>query len=158
MIDNITITKREVLSDNWYTLRKITYTYTKPDGSTHTQSREAYDRGNGAAIMLYNKDQKTDILTRQFSLPTYINDNESGLHADFEKWLEKLAPEKPHSQYAHNGFEDNADAHLKRQIMGRETVGAVTNGKLDLGTWEQIVDGEFDGKRRKRVLVKIIGE
>lgn len=79
MIDNITITKREVLSDNWYTLRKITYTYTKPDGSTHTQSREAYDRGNGAAIMLYNKDQKTVILTRQFRLPTYINGNESGL-------------------------------------------------------------------------------
>ncbi len=79
MIDNITITKREVLSDNWYTLRKITYSYTKPDGSTHTQSREAYDRGNGAAIMLYNKDQKTVILTRQFRLPTYINGNESGL-------------------------------------------------------------------------------
>ena len=79
MIDNITITKREVLSDNWYTLRKITYTYTKPDGSTHTQSREAYDRGNGAAIMLYNKEQKTVILTRQFRLPTYINGNESGL-------------------------------------------------------------------------------
>lgn len=79
MIDNITITKREILSDNWYTLRKITYTYTKPDGSTHTQSREAYDRGNGAAIMLYNKDQKTVILTRQFRLPTYINGNESGL-------------------------------------------------------------------------------
>jgi len=88
----------------------------------------------------------------------FINDNESGLHADFEKWLEKLAPEKPHSQYAHNGFEDNADAHLKRQVMGRETVVAVTNGKLDLGTWEQNFYGEFDGKRRKRVLVKIIGE
>ena len=79
MIDNITITKRDILSDNWYTLRKITYTYTKPDGSTHTQSREAYDRGNGAAIMLYNKEQKTVILTRQFRLPTYINGNESGL-------------------------------------------------------------------------------
>ncbi len=88
----------------------------------------------------------------------FINDNESGLHQDFEKWLEKLAPELPHSQYAHNGFEDNADAHLKRQIMGRETVVAVTNGKLDFGTWEQIFYGEFDGKRRKRVLVKIIGE
>jgi secondary thiamine-phosphate synthase enzyme len=88
----------------------------------------------------------------------FINDNESGLHADFEKWLEKLAPETPQSQYAHNGFEDNADAHLKRQVMGRETVVAVTNGKLDLGTWEQIFYGEFDGKRRKRVLVKIIGE
>ena len=88
----------------------------------------------------------------------FINDNESGLHADFEKWLEKLAPEKPHSQYAHNGGEDNADAHLKRQIMGREVVVAITAGKLDLGPWEQIFYGEFDGKRRKRVLVKIIGE
>ena len=88
----------------------------------------------------------------------FINDNESGLHSDFERWLEKLAPEKPHSQYAHNGFEDNADAHLKRQVMGREVVVAVTDGKLDLGTWEQIFYGEFDGRRRKRVLVKIIGE
>jgi secondary thiamine-phosphate synthase enzyme len=88
----------------------------------------------------------------------FINDDESGLHQDFEKWLEKLAPEKPHSQYAHNGFEDNADAHMKRQIMGREVVVSVTGGKLDFGTWEQIFYGEFDGKRRKRVLVKIIGE
>jgi len=88
----------------------------------------------------------------------FINDHESGLHSDFEKWLEKLAPEKPHSQYAHNGYEDNADAHLKRTIMGREAVIAVTNGQLDFGTWEQIFYGEFDGKRTKRVLVKIIGE
>jgi secondary thiamine-phosphate synthase enzyme len=88
----------------------------------------------------------------------FINDDEQGLHADFEKWLEKLAPEKPYSQYAHNGFEDNADAHLKRSIMGREVVVAVTEGKLDLGPWEQIFYGEFDGKRKKRVLVKIIGE
>lgn len=88
----------------------------------------------------------------------FINDDESGLHSDFERWLEKLAPEKPHSQYAHNGFEDNADAHLKRQVMGREVVVAVTEGKLDLGTWERIFYGEYDGKRRKRVLVKIIGE
>ena len=88
----------------------------------------------------------------------FVNDNESGLHADFEKWLEKLAPEKPHSQYAHNGAEDNADAHLKRQVMGREVVVAVTGGELDLGPWEQIFYGEFDGMRRKRVLVKIIGE
>ena len=88
----------------------------------------------------------------------FINDNESGLHSDFERWLEKLAPEKPHSQYSHNGFEDNADAHLKRTIMGREAVVAVTNGKLDFGTWEQIFYGEFDGMRNKRVLVKIIGE
>jgi secondary thiamine-phosphate synthase enzyme len=88
----------------------------------------------------------------------FINDNESGLHHDFEVWLEKLAPEKPHSQYRHNGFEDNADAHLKRSIMGREVVVAVTGGKLDFGPWEQIFYGEFDGKRKKRVLVKIIGE
>ena len=88
----------------------------------------------------------------------FINDDESGLHQDFEKWLETLAPEKPHSQYRHNGFEDNADAHLKRQLMGREVIAAVTDGKLDFGTWEQIFYGEFDGKREKRVLVKIIGE
>lgn len=88
----------------------------------------------------------------------FINDDESGLHRDFERWLEKLAPEKPYSQYDHNGSEDNADAHLKRTIMGREVVVAVTDGKLDFGPWEQIFYGEFDGKRRKRVLVKIIGE
>ncbi len=88
----------------------------------------------------------------------FINDNESGLHRDFERWLEKLAPEKPYDQYHHNGYEDNADAHLKRTIMGREAVCAVTNGKLDFGTWEQIFYGEFDGRRNKRVLVKIIGE
>ena len=88
----------------------------------------------------------------------FINDNESGLHNDFEWWLEKLAPEKPYDQYAHNGFEDNADAHLKRTIMGREVVCAITNGKLDFGTWERIFYGEFDGKRTKRVLIKIIGE
>ena len=88
----------------------------------------------------------------------FINDNESGLHADFEKWLEKLAPEKPHAQYQHNGAEDNADAHLKRSVMGRECVVAVTAGRLDFGPWEQIFYGEFDGKRAKRVLIKIIGE
>ncbi len=88
----------------------------------------------------------------------FINDDEPGLHQDFEVWLEKLAPEKPHSQYHHNGFEDNADAHLKRSVMGREVVVAVTEGKLDFGPWEQIFYGEFDGKRKKRVLVKIIGE
>jgi len=88
----------------------------------------------------------------------FINDDESGLHQDFEKWLEKLAPEKPHSQYNHNTFEDNADAHLKRTIMGREVVVAITAGKLDFGPWEQIFYGEFDGKRKKRILVKIIGE
>lgn len=88
----------------------------------------------------------------------FINDDESGLHHDFEVWLEKLAPEKPHSQYRHNGFEDNADAHMKRQLMGREVVVAVTNGMLDFGPWEQIFYGEYDGMRRKRVLVKIIGD
>ncbi len=88
----------------------------------------------------------------------FINDDEPGLHHDFEKWLETLAPEKPYSQYRHNGFEDNADAHLKRTVMGREVVVAVSGGRLDFGPWEQIFYGEFDGKRRKRVLVKIIGE
>jgi secondary thiamine-phosphate synthase enzyme len=88
----------------------------------------------------------------------FINDDEPGLHNDFEAWLEGLAPEKPYSRYQHNGFEDNADAHLKRSIMGREVVAAVTGGKLDFGPWERIFYGEFDGKRKKRVLVKIIGE
>lgn len=88
----------------------------------------------------------------------FINDDESGLHHDFEVFLEKLAPEKPHGQYEHNGYEDNADAHLKRQIMGREVVVAVTNGRLDFGPWEQIFYGEFDGLRDKRLLIKIIGE
>jgi len=88
----------------------------------------------------------------------FINDDEAGLHQDFKDWLEKLAPHEPVSQYRHNVGEDNADAHLKRQIMGREVVVAITNGKLDLGPWEQIFYGEFDGRRRKRVLIKIIGE
>ena len=88
----------------------------------------------------------------------FINDDEGGLHKDFERWLEKLAPEKPHSQYDHNGYEDNADAHMKRSVMGREVVVAITEGKLDFGPWEQIFYGEFDGLRRKRILVKIIGE
>ena len=88
----------------------------------------------------------------------FINDDEAGLHADFERWLEHLAPEKPYAQYAHNTGEDNADAHLKRSIMGREVVVAITAGRLDFGPWEQIFYGEFDGRRRKRVLVKIIGE
>ena len=88
----------------------------------------------------------------------FINDDESGLHQDFETWLEKLAPEKPYSQYHHNGYEDNADAHLKRTIMGREVVVAITNGRLDFGTWEQIFYYELDGLRNKHVLIKIIGE
>jgi secondary thiamine-phosphate synthase enzyme len=92
------------------------------------------------------------------SASVFINDDESGLHADYERWLEKLAPEKPHNAYEHNRTgEDNADAHLKRQIMGREVVVAITGGRLDFGPWEQIFYGEFDGRRRKRVLVKIIG-
>ncbi len=88
----------------------------------------------------------------------FINDDEPGLHQDFEKFLEKIAPEKPYSQYLHNGYEDNADAHIKRQIFGREVVCSITKGKLDFGPWEQIFYGEFDGKRNKRVLVKIIGD
>lgn len=89
----------------------------------------------------------------------FINDDERGLHKDFENWLEKIAPEKPHSQYFHNQTgEDNADAHIKRTIMGREVVVAITKGQLDFGPWEQIFYGEFDGKRTKRVLIKIIGE
>jgi secondary thiamine-phosphate synthase enzyme len=88
----------------------------------------------------------------------FINDDEGGLHRDLERFLEKLAPEKPYEQYEHNGYEDNADAHLKRSVMGRECVCAVTNGKLDFGPWEQIFYGEFDGKRDKRILIKIIGE
>ena len=92
------------------------------------------------------------------SASVFINDDEAGLHRDYERWLEKLAPEKPYDQYDHNGYEDNADAHLKRTIMGREVVVAITDGQLDFGPWEQIFYGEFDGLRKKRVLVKIIGE
>jgi secondary thiamine-phosphate synthase enzyme len=88
----------------------------------------------------------------------FINDDEPGLHGDFETWLERLAPEKPYSQYAHNGFEDNGDAHLKRSVMGREVVVAVTEGRLDFGPWEQVFYGEFDGMRKKKVMIKIIGE
>ncbi|MFW5894646.1 MAG: secondary thiamine-phosphate synthase enzyme YjbQ [Bacillota bacterium] len=88
----------------------------------------------------------------------FINDDESGLHQDYEAFLERIAPEKPHDQYKHNKVEDNADAHIKRQLMGREAVVAVSEGQLDFGPWEQIFYGEFDGKRAKRVLIKIIGE
>ncbi len=88
----------------------------------------------------------------------FINDDESGLHYDYEQWLERLAPHEPVSQYRHNSYEDNGDAHMKRQVMGREVVVAITGGKLYFGTWERIFYGEFDGRRRKRVLVKIIGE
>ena len=92
------------------------------------------------------------------SASVFINDDEAGLHQDFENWLEKLAPEKPYNQYHHNSYEDNADAHLKRTIMGREVTVAITDSKLDFGPWEQIFYGEFDGNRKKRVLIKIIGE
>ncbi|HUS87353.1 MAG TPA: secondary thiamine-phosphate synthase enzyme YjbQ [Bacteroidales bacterium] len=109
-----------------------------------------YDSGIKEGLCLVN--------AMHITSSVFINDDESGLHHDYEVWLEKLAPEKPYSQYRHNGFEDNADAHLKRTIMGREVVVAVTEGKLDFGPWEQIFYGEFDGKRRKRVLVKIIGD
>ena len=88
----------------------------------------------------------------------FINDDEPGLHSDFEAFLERVAPEKPYSQYRHNEYEDNADAHIKRQIMGREVVCAVTDGELDFGTWEQIFYGEYDGMRNKRIMIKIIGE
>ncbi|MGI6595787.1 MAG: secondary thiamine-phosphate synthase enzyme YjbQ [Candidatus Ratteibacteria bacterium] len=88
----------------------------------------------------------------------FINDDEYGLHRDFEKWLEKIAPYQPIAQYHHNVSEDNADAHMKRQVMGREVVVSITNGKIDFGPWEQIFYGEFDGRRNKRVLIKIIGE
>jgi secondary thiamine-phosphate synthase enzyme len=96
--------------------------------------------------------------TMHITASVYINDDESGLLQDYDDWLEKLAPHEPVSQYRHNGAEDNADAHLKRQVMGREVVCAVTGGRLDFGPWEQIFYGEFDGRRKKRVLIKIIGE
>src|SRR5687768_13428687 len=99
------------------------------------------------------------ISAMHISASVFINDDESGLHQDYERWLEKLAPHEPVDQYRHNDTgEDNADAHLKRQIMGREVIVAITDGALDFGPWEQIFYGEFDGRRRKRVLVKIIGE
>ena len=129
----------------------------------NTQSRRAYinitgeierclkESGIKEGIVLCN--------AMHITASVFINDDERGLHSDFEKWLEKLAPEKPYEDYMHNDTgEDNADAHLKRSIMGREVVVAVTNGKLDFGPWEQIFYGEFDGKRKKRALVKIIGE
>ena len=116
---------------------------------TDTVSECLRESGISEGILLCN--------AMHITASVFINDDESGLHQDIEVWLEGLAPEKPYSRYRHNGYEDNADAHLKRTIMGREVVVAVTAGKLDLGPWEQIFYGEFDGKRRKRVLVKIIG-
>ena len=117
---------------------------------THELERTIQESGVQEGLLLCN--------AMHITASVFINDDESGLHNDFEVWLEKLAPEKPHSQYAHNGYEDNADAHLKRTIMGREVVVAITKGRLDLGTWERIFYGEFDGNRQKRVLIKIIGE
>ncbi len=108
------------------------------------------ESGIGEGLVLVN--------AMHITASVFINDDEPGLHRDFERWLEKLAPHEPVSQYDHNNGEDNADAHLKRTIMGREVVVAITGGKLDFGPWEQIFYGEFDGRRRKRVLVKIIGE
>lgn len=127
----------------------------------HTLTRRDYINITEDVQKIINKSTIQDGLVlvnaMHITASVFINDDEGGLHQDFETFLEKLAPEKPYSQYKHNGYEDNADAHLKRQIMGREVVMAITNGKLDLGTWEQIFYGEFDGKRNKRVLVKIIG-
>ena len=108
------------------------------------------ESGVGEGLVLVN--------AMHITASVFINDDEGGLHRDFERWLERLAPEKPYSQYEHNGGEDNADAHLKRTLMGREVVVAITAGRLDLGPWEQIFYYELDGKRDKRVLVKVIGE
>ena len=127
-----------------------------------TKTRRAYLNITPKVEELVQKSGVTEGLclvnAMHITTSVFINDDEPGLHRDFERWLEKLAPEKPHSQYDHNGFEDNADAHLKRQVMGREVVVAITGGKLDFGPWEQIFYGEFDGMRRKRVLVKILGD
>ena len=123
--------------------------------------RELVNITSDIEVCLHESDVKEGLClvnAMHITSSVFINDDENGLHQDFENWLEKLAPEKPYSQYHHNGYEDNGDAHLKRTIMGREVVVAITNGKLDFGPWEQIFYGEFDGMRRKRVLVKIIGE
>ena len=128
----------------------------------HTNTRRAFvnitSQVAGAVVKSGVKEGLCLVNAMNITASVFINDHESGLHQDMERWLEKLAPEKPHSQYAHNGYEDNADAHLKRSVMGREVVVAITAGKLDFGTWEQIFYGEFDGMRDKRVLIKIIGE
>ena len=116
---------------------------------THTVQNAVSKSGIQEGLVLVN--------AMHITASVFINDDEGGLHQDFERFLERLAPEKPYSQYAHNGYEDNADAHLKRQIMGREVVVAITQGRLDLGPWEQIFYGEFDGKRKKRVLIKVLG-
>jgi secondary thiamine-phosphate synthase enzyme len=129
----------------------------------HVKTRRAFVNITPEIIKLVTKSKIQEGLclvnAMHITASVFINDNESGLHKDYEKWLEKLAPHAPIEQYDHNRTgEDNADAHLKRQVMGREVVVAITNGELDFGPWEQIFYGEFDGKRPKRVLVKIIGE
>jgi secondary thiamine-phosphate synthase enzyme len=129
----------------------------------NTQSRRAFINITGQVEEALRESEIKEGLclvnAMHITASVFINDDESGLHKDYEKWLEKLAPHEPVNQYQHNDTgEDNADAHMKRQLMGREVVVAVTNGQLDFGTWEQIFYGEFDGKRKKRVLVKIIGE
>ncbi|KXK13586.1 MAG: isopentenyl-diphosphate delta-isomerase, type 2 [Chloroflexi bacterium OLB14] len=129
----------------------------------NTQSRRAFINITGQVEEALRESEIKEGLclvnAMNITASVFINDDESGLHKDYEKWLEKIAPHEPIDQYEHNDTgEDNADAHMKRQVMGREVVVAVTNGELDFGTWEQIFYGEFDGKRKKRVLVKIIGE
>ena len=129
----------------------------------NTETRRAYINISDKVQKIIDKSGVKEGLclvnAMHISASVYINDDESGLLKDYDKWLEKLAPHEPISQYQHNNTgEDNADAHLKRQIMGREVVVAITNGRLDFGPWEQIFYGEFDGRRKKRVLVKIIGE
>ena len=129
----------------------------------NTKTRRAFINITPQVEKLVEKSKVQDgfclVNAMHITASVFINDNESGLHNDYEKWLEYLAPHEPIEQYDHNKTgEDNADAHLKRQIMGREVVVAITNGQLDFGTWEQIFYGEFDGRRKKRVLVKIIGE
>lgn len=128
----------------------------------HTSTRRAYINITGQVEECLRESGVREGLVlvnaMHITASVFINDDESGLHHDFDLWLEKLAPHEPVSQYRHNNGEDNADAHLKRSVMGREVVIAVTNGKLDFGPWEQIFYGEFDGRRRKRVLVKIVGD
>ncbi len=117
---------------------------------THSVEECLHESGIQEGLILVN--------AMHITASVFINDDESGLHHDYEVWLEKIAPHAPVEQYRHNGYEDNADAHMKRQVMGREVVVAISKGQLDFGTWEQIFYGEFDGRRKKRVLVKIIGE
>lgn len=130
--------------------------------SIHTEKRRAYlnitPQVREAVRASGIKEGLCLVNAMHITASVFINDDEQGLHQDLETWLEGLAPEKPHSRYHHNGFEDNADAHLKRQVMGREVVVAITNGDLDFGPWEQIFYGEYDGMRTKRVLIKIIGD